>query len=72
MYPQKYPHDAAASIKYPLFYPRIAGILTQYGRSAKRKKPGNPNGLPGFPLVDDTGLEPVTLRTSSGCSYQLS
>ena len=23
-------------------------------------------------LVDDTGLEPVTLRTSSGCSYQLS
>ena len=26
----------------------------------------------GGPLVDDTGLEPVTLRTSSGCSYQLS
>ena len=25
-----------------------------------------------FLLVDDTGLEPVTLRTSSGCSYQLS
>ncbi len=23
-------------------------------------------------LVDDTGLEPVTSRTSSGCSYQLS
>ena len=23
-------------------------------------------------MVDDTGLEPVTLRTSSGCSYQLS
>ena len=26
----------------------------------------------GFFLVDDTGLEPVTSRTSSGCSYQLS
>ena len=26
----------------------------------------------GMFLVDDTGLEPVTLRTSSGCSYQLS
>ena len=25
-----------------------------------------------FGVVDDTGLEPVTLRTSSGCSYQLS
>jgi len=25
-----------------------------------------------FFMVDDTGLEPVTLRTSSGCSYQLS
>ena len=25
-----------------------------------------------FFLVDDTGLEPVTSRTSSGCSYQLS
>ena len=23
-------------------------------------------------VVDDTGLEPVTSRTSSGCSYQLS
>lgn len=71
-YPRKYPHDAAAGIKYPLFYPHTAGILTQFGRAAKRKKPGNLNGLPGFPLVDDTGLEPVTLRTSSGCSYQLS
>ena len=65
MYPQKYPHDAAAGTKYPLFYPRAAGILAQCGRAAKRKKPGNLNGLPGFPLVDDTGLEPVTLRTSS-------
>ena len=37
----------------------------QYERTTKRKKPGNPNGLPGFLLVDDTGLEPVTLRTSS-------
>ena len=72
MYPQKYPHDAAAGTKYPLFYPHTAGILTQCGRAAKRKKPGNLNGLPGFSLVDDTGLEPVTLRTSSGCSYQLS
>lgn len=44
----------------------------QYERTTKRKKPGNLNGLPGFSLVDDTGLEPVTLRTSSGCSYQLS
>ncbi len=26
----------------------------------------------GIYMVDDTGLEPVTLRTSSGCSYQLS
>ena len=26
----------------------------------------------GIFMVDDTGLEPVTLRTSSGCSYQLS
>lgn len=65
MYPQKYPHDAAVGIKYPLFYPHTAGVLMQCGRAAKRKKPGNLNGLPGFPLVDDTGLEPVTLRTSS-------
>ena len=28
--------------------------------------------LQGIDLVDDTGLEPVTSRTSSGCSYQLS
>jgi hypothetical protein len=54
MYPQKYPHDAAAGIKYPLFYPYTAGILTQCGRAAKRKKPGNLNGLPGFLLASCT------------------
>ena len=26
----------------------------------------------GFFMVDDTGFEPVTFRTSSGCSSQLS
>ena len=30
------------------------------------------HGLNNDNLVDDTGLEPVTSRTSSGCSYQLS
>ena len=32
----------------------------------------NPRRIIGGDMVDDTGLEPVTLRTSSGCSYQLS
>ena len=36
------------------------------------KKHRKPVVLGALHLVDDTGLEPVTLRTSSGCSYQLS
>ena len=36
------------------------------------EKPLRSLDLKGFSLVDDTGLEPVTSRTSSGCSYQLS
>ena len=35
------------------------------------KKEGHPCGCPSF-LVDDIGLEPMTFRTSSGCSSQLS
>ena len=35
------------------------------------KKELHPNGWSSF-LVDDIGLEPMTFRTSSGCSSQLS
>ena len=36
-----------------------------------RKKSATPHGVTDF-LVDDIGLEPMTFRTSSGCSSQLS
>lgn len=52
----------------------LAAIIQIKGsqvRTHKKKKTGN-ESVPGKLLVDDTGLEPVTLRTSSGCSYQLS
>ena len=39
--------------------------------SAKTKKEHHPFGWCSF-LVDDIGLEPMTFRTSSGCSSQLS
>ena len=35
------------------------------------KNKGHPIGV-AFTLVDDIGLEPMTFRTSSGCSSQLS
>ena len=35
-------------------------------------KKKNPSNWMGFYLVDDIGLEPMTFRTSSGCSSQLS
>ena len=38
---------------------------------AKTKKKDHPFGWSFF-LVDDIGLEPMTFRTSSGCSSQLS
>ena len=38
-------------------------IVTKKKNHAKRR---------GFFLVDDIGLEPMTFRTSSGCSSQLS
>ena len=37
----------------------------------RQNKNPHPNGW-GFVLVDDIGLEPMTFRTSSGCSSQLS
>ena len=39
--------------------------------AAKPKKKDTPCGVSFF-LVDDIGFEPMTSRTSSGCSYQLS
>ena len=36
-----------------------------------QKKKAIPVGM-AFSLVDDIGLEPMTFRTSSGCSSQLS
>ena len=42
--------------------------------SYKSIKEKNPNSMSSdfFFLVDDIGLEPMTFRTSSGCSSQLS
>ena len=50
---------AALSIKIP------KGVAALWAAEPKMK--GHPFGCP-FILVDDTGLEPVTSRTSSGCS----
>ena len=52
--------------------PKFWALLNQTGLSKHNEKPLEPLRFKGFRLVDDTGLEPVTSRTSSGCSYQLS
>ena len=41
-------------------------------RNLEKRKIPETVRFQGFSMVDDTGLEPVTSRTSSGCSYQLS
>ena len=40
--------------------------------SLQQKKNLKTNRFSGFAMVDSKGLEPLTLRTSSGCSSQLS
>ncbi len=49
------------------------GALHCYGFESivYTKKETTPEGVVSF-LVDDIGLEPMTFRTSSGCSSQLS
>ena len=44
----------------------------QMGSSPSCTKKKNHTEWCGFFLVDDIGLEPMTFRTSSGCSSQLS
>ena len=61
---------AAASAHIPLRSTPPSGAGSQV--RATRYKKTYRSVRSGMFLVDDTGLEPVTLRTSSGCSYQLS
>ena len=56
----------------PLFCPeKLVGTVAERAEREQQKTP-KPYRLRGFRLVDDTRLELVTSRTSSGCSYQLS
>ena len=47
----------------------LDGLESYIAFSTQKKT--TPNGVV-FLLVDDIGLEPMTFRTSSGCSSQLS
>ena len=50
-------------------------LLVQYASQPDKKRTNekmHPVLQDAFFVVDDTGLEPVTLRTSSECSSQLS
>ena len=51
--------------------PSMSNPLGVKHRRRETQKEGH-DYVVSFFLVDDTGLEPVTSRTSSGCSYQLS
>ena len=48
------------------------GLLHLMCSSPLLEQKEKPIRLDGFLLVDDIGLEPMTFRTSSGCSSQLS
>ena len=61
---------AAASAHIPLRSTHPSGAGSQVRATRYKNIPLRIRS--GMFLVDDTGLEPVTLRTSSGCSYQLS
>ena len=67
---------AAALALLDFWFPGLVPHLRRdFGRAASfsgSKNPLKPLGFQGVALVDDTGFEPVTFRTSSGCSSQLS